>query len=65
MKDRKWFWAGVALQFGTGYVVSFLVYQVGTLLTAGTVGTGFVPGLIAVAVIAAIVVYLSKKQEKK
>ena len=65
MKDRKWFWAGVALQFGTGYVVSFLVYQVGTLLTAGMVGTGFVPGLIAVAVIVAIVVYISKKQEKK
>ena len=65
MKDRTWFWAGVALQFGTGYVVSFLVYQVGTLLTAGMVGTGFVPGLIAVAVIVAIVVYISKKQEKK
>ena len=65
MKDRTWFWAGVALQFGTGYVVSFLVYQVGTLLTAGTVGTGFVPGLVAVAVIVAIVVYISKKQEKK
>ena len=65
MKDRKWFWAGVALQFGTGYVVSFLVYQVGTLLTAGMVGTGFVPGLIAVAVIVAIVVYISKKQEKR
>ena len=65
MKDRNWFWAGVALQFGTGYVVSFLVYQVGTLLTAGMVGTGFVPGLIAVAVIVVIVVYISKKQEKK
>ena len=65
MKDRKWFWAGGALQFGTGYVVSFLVYQVGTLLTAGMVGTGFVPGLIAVAVIVAIVVYISKKQEKR
>ena len=33
--------------------------------TVGTVGTGFVPGLIAVAVIAAVVVYIIKKQEKK
>jgi ferrous iron transport protein B len=65
MKDRKWFWAGVALQFATGYVVAYLVYQIGTLVTAGTVGTGFIPGLIAVAVIAAVVVYIIKKQEKK
>ena len=65
MKDRKWFWAGVGLQFAAGYVVSFLVYQIGTLLTEGTVGTGFVPGLIAVAVIVAVVLYIMKKQEKK
>ena len=25
MKDRKWFWGGVALQFGTGYAVAFFV----------------------------------------
>ena len=65
MKDRKWFWAGVGLQFATGYVAAFLVYQVGTLLTEGTVGTGFVPGLVAVAVIVMFVVYIIKKQEKK
>ena len=40
-------------------------YQIGTLLTEGTVGTGFVPGLIAVAVIVAVVLYIMKKQEKK
>ncbi len=65
MKDRKWFWGGVALQFATGYVVAFLVYQIGTLITEGTVGSGFVPGLIVVAVIVAVVVYIIKKQEKK
>ena len=64
MKDRKWFWAGVGLQFATGYVTAFLVYQIGTLITEGTVGSGFVPGLIAVAVIVSSVVYLIKKQEK-
>ena len=58
MGDRKWFWGGVALQFATGYVVSFLVYQVGTLITAGTLGAGFIPGLIVVAVIAAIITWL-------
>ena len=65
MKDRKWFWAGVGLQFATGYVVAFLVYQVGTLITEGTVGTGFVPGFLAVIAIAAVIVYIIKKKEKK
>ena len=65
MKDRKWFWAGVGLQFATGYVVAFIVYQIGTLITEGAVGTGFVPGLVAVAVIVAFVVYIIKTQEKK
>ena len=65
MKDRKWFWGGVALQFATGYVVAFLIYQIGTLITEGTLGTGFVPGLIVVAAIVAIVVSIIKKQEKK
>ena len=32
--DRKWFWAGVGLQLVTGFTVSYLVYTVGTLLTA-------------------------------
>ena len=57
-------WAGVGLQFATGYVVAFLVYQIGTLVTAGTVGTGFIPGLIAVAGIVAVVVYMIRRQKK-
>ena len=65
INDRKWFWGGVALQFATGYVVAFLVYQIGTLITAGTLGAGFVPGLIAVAAIIAVVVWLCKNADKK
>ena len=34
INDRKWFWGGVALQFATGYTVAYLVYTIGTLLTA-------------------------------
>ena len=58
MGDRKWFWSGVALQFAAGYTVAFLVYQVGTLITTGTLGAGFIPGMIVVAVIAAVITYL-------
>jgi len=64
INSRKWFWGGVGLQFATGYVVAFLVYQVGTLITEGTVGAGFVPGLIAVVVIAAVVIGLIRKADK-
>ena len=64
INDRKWFWGGVALQFATGYTVAFLVYQMGTVITTGSVGAGFVPGFIAVAVIAAVVVSLMGKADK-
>lgn len=45
-------------------VVAFFVYQIGTLITAGTVGNGFIPGLVAVIAIAAYVISLIKKTEK-
>ena len=64
IKSRKWLWAGIGLQFATGYVVGFLVYQIGTLATAGTVGAGFVPGLIVVIAIAAVIVSLIRKTNK-
>ncbi len=58
IKSKKWLFGGIALQLGTGYTVAFLVYQLGTLITEGHLGTGFIPGIIAVAVMAAIVVCL-------
>ena len=64
MQDKKWLFGGIALQLGTGYTIAFLVYQIGTLITTGALGTGFVPGLIAVAAMAAIVVAIIKKNNK-
>ena len=64
MQDKKWFWGGIALQLATGYTVAFLVYQIGTLITTGSFGAGFVPGLIAVAAIVGIIVYLINKTNK-
>lgn len=55
---------GVALQFATGYVVAFPVYQTGTLITTGTVGAGFIPGLIVVAAIVAAIGYRCKNADK-
>jgi ferrous iron transport protein B len=65
INDRKWFWSGVALQFATGYTVAFLVYQIGTLVTTGTLGAGFLPGLLVVAVIVGVIVYLCKESDRK
>lgn len=62
MQDRKWLWGGIALQFATGYTVAFVVYQIGTIITTGAVGAGFVPGLIAVAVFAVVVGILIHKK---
>lgn len=56
MKSAKWLWGGIALQLGTGFTVGFLVYQIGTLITEGTLGAGFVPGLVAVIVFALAIV---------
>lgn len=64
IKSRKWLFGGIMLQLGTGYSIAFLVYQIGTLITTGSLGAGFVPGLAAVAVMAAIVVYLIRRTNK-
>ncbi len=64
MQSKKWLWGGIALQLGTGYTIAFLVYQIGTFITTGNVGAGFVPGFIAVAVMVAIVIYLIQKANK-
>ena len=64
IKDKKWLAGGIALQFATGFIVGFLVYQVGTVFTTGSVGAGFVPGLIAVAVIVTYIIYLINKANK-
>ena len=64
MESSKWLWGAVGFQMGMGYVIAFLVYQVGTLITTGTLGEGFIGGLIAVALIVGYVVYLMRKGSK-
>ena len=64
MKSVKWLWGGIGLQLCVGFTVSFLVYQIGTLIVTGALGAAFLPGLIAVLVMAAIVVALCIKAEK-
>jgi len=65
IKDRKWFWGGIALQLATGYTAGFLVYQIGTLITTGALGAGFVGGLLFVLAFAAVLIYLCVRADKK
>ncbi|MEE1078159.1 MAG: ferrous iron transport protein B [Agathobacter sp.] len=65
MQSKKWLWGGIALQLGTGYTVAFLVYQIGTLITIGKLGAGFVPGLIAVLAIIVAVLGLIHRTNKQ
>ena len=65
IKDKKWLFGGIALQLATGFTVAFWVYQIGTWITTGTLGAGFIPGLIAFGVMAAVVVYLCVRSDAK
>ena len=66
IKDRKWFWGGIALQFATGYSVAYLVYTIGTLITApATLNIGAaLAGLAVVVVIALVIVNIIRKTNK-
>ena len=65
IKDKKWLFGGIALQMGVGYTLGFLVYQIGTLIATGSVGTGFFGGLMAVVIMVGIVVFLCINADNK
>ena len=67
MKSGKRVWAGIGLQMGVGFTVGYLVYTVGTLITAPEklhVGAA-IGGLAAVAVFAAVVIALIRNTNRK
>ncbi len=64
MKSAKWLWGGIGLQLAVGYTVAFIIYQTGTLIVSGTLGEAFVPGLIAVLCMVAIVLVLIVNTDK-
>ena len=67
MKSKKWLWGGIGLQLAVGYTVAYLVYTIGTLITAPTtLAAGpAIAGGIAVVIMAAIVVALIVNANKK
>ena len=67
MKSAKWLWGGIGLQLGVGYTVAYLVYTIGTLITApATLNVGAaIAGLVIVAALVALVVGLINNTNKK
>ena len=65
MDNKSWLLGGISFQFGAGYIISFITYQVGTLLTTGTFGVAFLPGLIVISIMISFIIYLIKKGNKK
>jgi ferrous iron transport protein B len=64
MENKRWLWSGISFQFGMGYAISFITYQLGTFITTGSVGNGFLPGFIAVAFAITYILYLVKKGDE-
>ena len=49
MNNAKWFWFAIGYQTLLAYVVSLCIYQIGTLITAGTFGIGTIVAFLLVA----------------
>ncbi len=65
LKSGKWLFAGICLQLFVGFTIGFGVYQAGTLIATGSVGVGFVSGMITVLVMAGIIAALIAKSSKR
>ncbi|MDE6777150.1 MAG: ferrous iron transporter B [Oscillospiraceae bacterium] len=66
MKSAKWLWGGIGLQLCVGYTVAYLVYTIGTLITAPAslnIGAA-IAGLIAVIIMVAVIVVLTNHTNK-
>ena len=67
MKSAKWIWGGIGLELGVGYTVSYLVYTVGTLITApgalnvGAAAAGFAVVLALVGTVAFLIWHTNRQ----
>ena len=66
MKSTKWVLGGIGLQLCTGYTVAYLVYTIGTLITAPETldMTAAIGGLAGIVVMIAIVVTLARRSNR-
>ena len=60
IKDKKWLFAGIGLQFAVGFVTAFVVYFFGTLFTGANFTSTWMPilGWVITAAIVGVLVFL-------
>lgn len=66
MKSGKWVWGGIGLQLSVGFTVAYLVYTIGTLITAPELlnVNAALAGLAAIAVMVLIIASLIANTKK-
>jgi ferrous iron transport protein B len=67
MKSKKWLFGGISLQLGVGYTVAYLVYTIGTLITAPTtlaVVPAILGGVAVAAMVAVVAVFINRSDKK-
>jgi len=64
LESRKWLWGAIGFQLMTGYTLAYLVNQFGTLFTLGRFAPGFLPGLMAVALMISAVVLIARHNNR-
>ncbi len=67
INNKKWFWAGIGLQFAVGFSVGFMVYFFGTLFTGVNFGASWMVwlGWLIVAIIVGIMTMLIIKRNEQ
>lgn len=67
MKNAKWLWGGIGLQFFVGYTVAYLVYIIGTLISAPASLNiaAAIAGFVAIAVITIFIIALINRSNKQ
>ncbi len=48
MNNKKWFWFAIGYQTALAYLVSLVIYQIGTFIATGLFGVGTVFGFVAI-----------------
>ncbi len=61
MNNIKWFWVAIGYQCGFAYVISFIVYQFGTMF----IGTGNALGFIVAIIALIVLIYLLVRPYKE
>lgn len=62
--SKKWTWFAVGLQFGIGYFVAIILYQLGTLIFYQELGTGWIVSVVIVAVYIIGFIYMKNLAKK-